>query len=143
MSSMLPDLNMLVGSEADMSYRVKVTSASFRRIRHSGKIHPKVSPQEAARALSAQEVEPVAGVGGSPHALHAIRTDIANRLLSTGGRPSLVGTTRRQKIPLMPEDWTALERIADELSEPGHRITAGQVASALVHERLARFGRDE
>ena len=125
-----------------MSYRVKVTSPSFRRIRHSGKTHPKVRPQEVAQALGAQEVEQVS-VGGSPHALHAIRADIANRLLSTGGRPSLVGTTRRQKIPLMPEDWTALERIADELSEPGHRITAGQVASALVHERLARFGRDE
>lgn len=121
-----------------MPYRVKVASASFRRIRHSGRVHAKVSPQEVARALGAQEIEPVAGLGGSPHGLHAIRADIANRLLSTGGRPSLVGTTRRQKIPLTPEDWTALERIAEELSEPDHRITAGQVASALVHERLTR-----
>jgi hypothetical protein len=126
-----------------MSYRVKVTSASVPRLRHTGKTYLKVAPQEIARALGAGHIERLTAGGGSPHGLHAIRADIARRLLSTGGRPSLAGTTKRQKIPFTPEDWTTLNRIAEELSEPNHRITAGQVASAIVHERLNRFESDE
>lgn len=124
-----------------MSYRVRVTSVSVPRVRHTGRTLPKVNPTEVARALGAEQVENLGGGAvGSPHALFAIREEIAKRLLSTGGRPSLRGTSRRQKVPLTPEDWSTLERVASELSDDDHRITAGQVASALVHERLEHFG---
>lgn len=126
-----------------MAYRLKVTSDPFRGLRHTGTTQPEVSPKEVARALGAQAVRTTAGVSGSPPSLQAIRADIAGRLLSTGGRPSLVGATLRQKIPLTPADWASLEQIARRLSEPAHRLTAGQVASALIHERLARFGGNE
>lgn len=123
-----------------MAYRIRVRGDSFRRVRHSGKAYPKVDAQRFADAIGADEVTRAAEARGAPHGLHAIRDQLAERLLSTGGRRSLEGATRRQKIPLTPQDWEALERIAERLSDRGKTVTAGQVASALVHESLKQAG---
>ena len=123
-----------------MTHRIKVASDSFRRIRHTGKTYPKVDAERFADVIGAGDVTRGAQLGGAPHGLHAIRNQLAERLLSTGGRPSLAGATRRQKIPLTPQDWEALERIAERLSERGNPVTPGQVASALVHEGLKHAG---
>jgi len=40
------------------------------------------------------------------------------------------------------DDWRSLERIADRLSRPDYRVSAGQVASVLIHERLEQLGRE-
>lgn len=120
-----------------MAYRIKVTSRAYRGIRHSGKRYPKVDGKQLAQALGADEVSTSKNVDvGSSIDMYALRERLAERLLSTGGRPSLRDARRRQKIPLTGEDWESLERIAEQLSEPGRTITAGQVASTLVHEGL-------
>ena len=117
--------------------RIKGTSRAYRGIRHSGKRSPKVDGKQLAQALGADEVSTSTNVDvGSSIDMYALRERLAERLLSTGGRPSLRDASRRQKIPLTGEDWESLERIAEQLSEPGRTITAGQVASTLVHEGL-------
>lgn len=123
-----------------MVNRLKVRSGSFRRIRHTGKTYPKLDAERFAKALGAADGARTAHVEGAPRGLYAIRDQLAKRLLSTGGRPSLEGATRRQKIPLTQEDWDALERMAEKLSNRGKTVTPGQVASALVHEGLKHAG---
>ena len=71
-----------------------------------------------------------------PVALLAVRTELARFLRSTGGRPSLEGTTRRQKIPLADADWVQLQDLAAQLSPSTPRATAGQVASVILHRGL-------
>lgn len=58
---------------------------------------------------------------------------------STGGRPSLEGTDRRQKIPTSDADWKRFEEIAERLTDAELRPSAGQVAGVLLHESLAHF----
>jgi hypothetical protein len=82
------------------------------------------------------EVESASAAGVLPHDLRHLASQLEDRLQSSGGRPGLAGTERRQKIPLTPEDWSSLEAIARRLSRPGHRISPGHVASALIHEKL-------
>jgi hypothetical protein len=68
-------------------------------------------------------------------ALFGLRQALAERLRSTGGRPSL-GVSRRQKIPLDEADWELLCRIAELLSDEGMTPTPGQVAGELLHQRI-------
>ena len=72
----------------------------------------------------------------SPVALLAVRAELARFLRSTGGRPSLEGTTRRQKIPLADADWADLQDLAAQLGTTAPRATAGQVASVILHRGL-------
>ena len=113
---------------------IKVTGKTFSRVRHVGKTHSKIDPKRVAVALGA-DMEHAASFA-APHDLQHLASQLADRLSSSGGRPGLQGTRRRQKIPLTPGDWSSLELIAKRLSRPGHRVSAGQVASALIHERL-------
>src|SRR4051794_33102757 len=64
----------------------------------------------------------------APITLFALREELGQRLQSSGGRPGLVGTTRRVKIPLSDQEWLQLEALA----APGFAPSAGQVASVLL-----------
>ena len=72
----------------------------------------------------------------SPAGLLAVRVQLGKALGSTGGRPGIRGTSRRQKIPLADTDWAHLERLAERISSRGPRATPGQVASVLLHLAL-------
>lgn len=72
----------------------------------------------------------------SPVALLAVRSELARFLRSTGGRPSLEGAARRQKIPMADADWDRLQDLAAKVSGTGLRATAGQVASVILHRFL-------
>jgi len=115
---------------------IKVTSKSFSRVRHVGKTQPKIDATLVAAALGAAVEH--AGSFAAPNDLQHLASQLANRLRSSGGRPGLQGAQRRPKIPLTPEDWSSLEIIAKQMSRPGRRVSPGQVASALLHERLLR-----
>lgn len=91
---------------------------------------------EVASALGAERLGEARERGGGPLALFALRQDLAERLRSTGGRRSLEGTTRRQKIPIGELDWLVLEYLASHLRSEERRPTASQVASALLRRAL-------
>lgn len=113
--------------------RIRARDNKSRRINDVGKSVRKVSPKTVARELGATLIhEGIAIKQGSINLL-ALRREIRNRLESTGGRPKLAGTDRRQKIPLKDSDWHQLERFAVLLRETGLNVTAGQIASALLH----------
>src|SRR2546427_2960933 len=123
-----------------MASKLKITSHSAGGIRHVGAAFRSVGSDAIAKALGADEVVPRENAQGAPISLHALRRELETRVRSTGGRPALEGATKIQKIPLKPEDWSRLEKLADELSQQGISATAGQVASVLVHSQLQRFG---
>ena len=120
---------------------IKVTSKTVSRIGHVGKTQPKVDPKAMAAALGAEAED--AAFLPPPHELQHVARQLADRLESRGGRPGLEGAERRQKIPLTSEDWSSLERIARRLSRPGHRVSPGQAASALLHEKLQEVARGD
>lgn len=120
--------------------RIKIIGKTPPRIRHTGPAEPFIDIKTVVAAL---DVDPIGTVptGLSPPALRAVREEIANRLASTGGRPALQGTVRRQKIPLSDDDWARLRVLADHIGkdsgEDTLRPTPGQIASALLHIVLA------
>jgi hypothetical protein len=118
--------------------RIKLTSKVSPRIRPVGAAAPLVDPRSVAAALDAKLVGTIPS-GLSPPALHALRSEISSRMTSTGGRPGLAGTIRRQKIPLNDEDWTRLVRLARRLDEERLHPTPGQVASALLRISLTNL----
>ena len=101
------------------------------RIHDTSRTLPRVDPQMVARALGADAVLDVLD-GGSPFSLAAVRQELARRLKSSGGRPALEGSVRRQKIPLSDNEWDRLERLSSVFADSGVRATAGQVARILL-----------
>ena len=119
-----------------MARKIKQVGQTSARVKPKGRRFERIDPELVAERLGAQRIAAVAGLRGSAAALFALRQELARRLVSTGGRPRLEGTERRQKIPLADEDWTALEELAAGLSDERLRPTAGQVASVLLHHAL-------
>jgi hypothetical protein len=77
--------------------------------------------------------------GASPEALLQVREELAKRLRSSGGRPSLVGAERRTKVPLSNRQIAAIEKIASTLSQEGNMHPSfGQVASVLIDVALTK-----
>ena len=123
-----------------MASKLKIASRSGGTIRHAGVAVRPVGSDVIAKALGADEVVPMEHVHGAPISLYALRRELQARVRSTGGRPSLDGATKIQKIPLKPEDWSRLEELAARLSRQGVSATAGQVASVMVHRQLDFLG---
>ena len=80
---------------------------------------------------------------GSPMTLGALRGELLASVRSTGGRPGVEGAERRQKIPMSNDDWEKLERFSEELARDGLNVTAGQVASRLLHGAIAKLATGE
>lgn len=121
-----------------MANNIRITAKALPRIHHIGPLMPRVEPDVIAQGLRAVKVPGVAAAGGSPVGLFALRRELSARLRSSGGRPALEGTTRRAKVPLSDEDWVKIARIADEVTRGGIKVTAGQVASEILHLAVAQ-----
>ena len=126
-----------------MAKRVADRSAKHARLRAKGPSVRKVSAQKVAAALGAERVEGIPLPKQSPVAFLALRQEVLRRLRSTGGRPKLAGTTRRQKIPLQDSDWERLGQIAESLRGQDIKATPGQVASTILHRVLEKIELDD
>lgn len=91
---------------------------------------------DVAKALGGERLKVRLPRAPSPVRLLAVRGELARALRSTGGRPRISGTSRRQKIPLAEADWAQLEELAMRISGGGPQTTAGQVASVILHLAL-------
>ena len=96
---------------------------SYATIRDTSKTLPRI---EASKVQTALGAEPsglaIGGIGVGPLSLFQVREELFQRLHSSGGRPSLTGTSRRMKIPLSDRQWEELEEIATEVASPvSHR----------------------
>lgn len=88
--------------------------------------------------LGAEVVGSTPARGGAPLSRAALREEMFHRLRSIGGRPGLEGTERK-KIPLTAGDWKRIERVAEDIAEPGFRPSPMQVASIVLSLALRRM----
>ena len=110
-------------------------------IKNTGPTQRQINPKVVAKTLGAERIGIKIDTGQGPLSLFSLRQFLVNRLRSGGGRPALVGTTkRRNKIPLFDEDWVKLEMIAKYYKEKeGINVSPGQIASALVHTDISKI----
>jgi hypothetical protein len=125
---------------ADKSRRSK----SYASIRDTSKTLPRIEPATVQAALGAEPSDlAIGGIGVGPLSLFQVREELFQRLQSTGGRPSLAGTSRRMKIPLSDRQWEELEDIATEVASPGFSPSPGQIASVLITLSLHSLQKEE
>ena len=115
---------------------------TYARIRDTGKTLPRIEASRVAEALGAAPSELMHGIRGGPFSLFQVKQELSRRLQSTGGRPSLSGTSVRKKVPLSDNQWEELEEIASEVASPGFLPSAGQIASVLLALSLRWLRKD-
>ena len=110
-------------------------------IRNTGPTQRQIDTKVVTKALGAEKVGIKIDTRQGPISLFSLRQFLIDRLRSSGGRPALVGTTkRRNKIPLFDEDWVKLEKIAKYYKEKeGINVSPGQIASALIHTDISKI----
>jgi hypothetical protein len=127
-----------------MTHRIRTTETTLRPIRDTATPLRRIDPAQVQQALGAEEAPAGLAEALAPLTLFALREELVNRLQSNGGRPALVGTTRRAKIPLNDDEWEKLEELAAAMAAPGFAPSAGQVASVLLslslHSVASRVG---
>lgn len=98
----------------------------------------KIKTSDVMKSLGAQSTGVKIDKSQGPITLFFLRQFIIDRLYSSGGRPALLGTTkRRKKIPLLDKDWEKLEKIAEDLKKKeGINVSPGQIASTLIHKNV-------
>ena len=125
-----------------MAKKIVSTSSARKRIRDIGASASRLEPRLVADALGAEEAGTEIGLKGSPVTFLQLRAELADRLQSSGGRPSLEGVTRRVKIPVTDRQWQDLEDLAASLADQEFSPSAGQVASVLLSLSLTRAKSD-
>jgi hypothetical protein len=120
-----------------MKSRIKITDKSFPQIKDTSKKAEQIKVSTIKASLGAEEVLELENhEKGSPLQFFALRQELYQRLRSIGGRKSLEGVDRRQKIPLSDEDWEKLQKLAEQHQNKKVRPSPAQVASVLLHQAL-------
>ncbi len=114
-----------------MTNRVVLTDAAKPLVILTDAPKPRAGNADIPAALGAAETASAPAQGGSPLSWYAIRSEVAGRLRSTGGRPGLPGAEPR-KVTLTREEWDMVRDLAEAIAAPGFRPSAGQVAGVLL-----------
>lgn len=75
----------------------------------------------------------------SPTALATLARTAAERLRSSGGRPTDPDWTLVRQVPFSEENWGRLGTLAHEISAHGRRVAPAQLAAMLVEDGLDRL----
>jgi hypothetical protein len=115
-----------------MAKRIVPTDSGRKRIRDLGPAAGRIDPAVVAEALGGEETGITLGRERGPVSSFQIRSELLDRLQSSGGRPALKGASRRVKIPITESQWRELEDLAASFTDLGFVPSAGQVASVLL-----------
>lgn len=115
-----------------MARKLRVVGTASKVLRDTSVTQPLVSPSLVAATLGAEATD--TGTMGNPTSprLLALRSELAARLQSSGGRPALVGASWRTMISLGEEDWANLEELTAAVADTEFKPSAWQVASVLL-----------
>ena len=110
-------------------------------IKDTSKTQRKISDKVIEQGLSAKKIGIKIDTRKAPISLFQLRQFLIERLISSGGRPKLKGTAKkRNKIPLLEDDWDKLKAIAEYYrKKDGINISPGQIASAIVHSFITNM----
>ncbi|WP_367870483.1 hypothetical protein [Luteolibacter sp. Populi] len=108
----------------------------YERIEDQGESLESVTSVEVEKGLGAN-IDPDLSIGrGSPFAVWAIRGNLLNELVSTGGRPGRREASTVKKIPLTKSEWSALDTITELIKGSGVKASASQVAGVLLRQSM-------
>ena len=112
-----------------------------KKIKDTSKPQKKISSRKIIEELGAEDTGLVLDPHRGPISLLELRQFLRERLVSGGGRPKLAGASdKRNKIPLLDDDWEKLEGLAEYYSETaGLKTTPGQIASAILHLQISKM----
>jgi hypothetical protein len=110
-------------------------------IKEISKTQEKVSSGLIEKALGAKMTGIKIDTRKAPISLFELRQFLVAKLISSGGRPKLDGTAKkRNKIPLLENDWNKLKSIAEYYKKKdGINVSPGQLASAIVHSFISHI----
>ncbi len=102
--------------------------------------HPaKPTGADIASALGASHRNPVSTGAQGPPGLVQLRSELALRLQSDGGRPTDPTWTVRRVVPFRPAGWAELQEFAARLTAQGRSVSPAQLAALLVERGLAQL----
>jgi hypothetical protein len=127
-----------------MAKRIKVISKTLPKIVSTSKMLRKIEPEKVSEALGAQEVfeidtdRNIGSISGI-----ALRMEIAEKITSTGGRPSIAFADGEKKIPISDENWETLKVMANFLTESigskSKKVTPTHLASIILDNITSQF----
>jgi hypothetical protein len=114
-------------------------------IKDISKTQKKINDKLIEQALGAKMVGIKVDTRRAPISLYKLRQFLIERLISSGGRPKLKGAAkRRNKIPLLEDDWNKLKSMAEYYKrKDGISVSPGQIASAIVHSFISNIDNAE
>jgi hypothetical protein len=115
-----------------MAKKIVPTDSGRKRIGDVGPAAGRIDPAVVTEALGGEETGIPLRRQGDPVSSFQIRSELLNRLQSSGGRPALKDASRRVKIPVTESQWQELEDLAASFADLGFVPSAGQVASVLL-----------
>jgi hypothetical protein len=118
--------------------KVKQKRTTTARVRPARPHADKVDPESVREWLGA-DPDGIEVGGGSPFTVAALRAALFASLTSSGGRPTLSGSSRRPKIPMSDQDWQTLDAIAVSMSRSGRAVTPPQVAAQLLRDAVVQL----
>lgn len=118
---------------------IKEKDKMTKSIRDKSKAQRKISTEFIGKTLGAKKIEIKIDTRKSPISLFVLRQFLIERLASSGGRPKLEGAAKkRNKIPLLEDDWNKLKSMAEYYKKKdGINVSPGQIASAIVHSFIS------
>lgn len=110
-------------------------------IKDISKTQKKINSSLIEKALGAKKIGIKIDTRKAPISLFELRQFLIEKLISSGGRPKLDGAAkRRNKIPLLEDDWDKLKSIAEYYKKKdGINVSPGQLASAIVHSFISHI----
>lgn len=94
---------------------------------------------DIANALGASRRVAVNTDAQGPLGLVQLRSELALRLQSDGGRPTDPAWTVRRIVPFRPAGWAELQDFAARLTAQGRSVSPAQLAALLIERGLAQL----
>ena len=92
-----------------------------------------------ASALGASRRIPLSTDAQGPLGLVQLRSELAARLQSDGGRPTDPAWTVRRVVPFRPAGWAELQEFAARITAQGRSVSPAQLAALLIERGLAQL----
>lgn len=110
-----------------------------KRIKDISKTQRRINDSLIEQALGAKKIGIKIDTRKNPVSLFTLRQFLIDRLISSGGRPTLKGAAKkRNKVPFLEDDWDKLKTMAEYYKrKDGITVSPGQVASAIVHSFIS------
>lgn len=96
-----------------------------------------LSAADTQRLLASEPPIPIGHIPVDPIGMKTIAMALRNRFISQGGRPSDPTWTISRKVPMRPDTWKELERLARSMHERSIRVSPGQLAAIALERGLS------